>query len=419
VIQTDVARRLERLQGAVAAHRAYRDDSLNLIASENRPSPFVEGMVAEDLNRRYSYYLSTHPSQAQHYRGTRHAEAIEAQVQALGQELLNAKHVELRPLSGNIAGIVTTFALGLPGATALEVQTGHKYAEKMSSSPLAVDMQSIPIPWDGPRYNIDLDRTVELIEKHRPRIVLIGSAVFPFPHPVREIREAMDRFCPESYLVYDAAHVMGLIAGGRFQQPLEEGADLVITSTHKTLAGPQGGMILTNRPEIATAIAQSVSPLMIANHHLARLPALGATFLEWLSFGSAYADATIENARALGRALHERGVPCVGQDLGFSDSHTILPVVDAFGEAESVAARLEECGIVCGGMPVPPECGTHGLRVGVQEVTRWGMTAGDIPEVADCMVAGLRGDDTDEVRERARELAHRFSQVRFSLGSET
>lgn len=419
MIQTDVAEKLRELQGLVAAHRAFRDDSLNLIASENRPSPFVEGMVAEELNRRYSYYLSTHPSEAQHYRGTRHTEAIEAQVQSLGRELFGAEHVELRPLSGNIAGIVTTFALGLPGATALEVHSGHKYAEKLASSPLAVDLKSVTIPWDGLRYNIDLDRTVGLIEKHRPRIVLIGSAVFLFPHPVREIREAMDRFCPDSFLIYDAAHVMGLIAGGRFQRPLEAGADVVITSTHKTLAGPQGGMILTNRPEIAAAVARTISPLMIANHHLARLPALGATFLEWMSFGAAHADAIIENARALGRALQERGVPGVGEALGFSDSHTILPVVDAFGESSTVAARLEECGIVCGGVAVPPEYGTHGLRVGVQEVTRWGMTVDDVPEVADCIVAGLSGSDMEKVRERARELANRFSRVRFSLGSET
>jgi glycine hydroxymethyltransferase len=108
-------------------------------------------------------------------------------------------------------------------------------------------------------------------------------------------------------------------------------------------------------------------------------------------------------------------VPGVGEALGFSDSHTLLPVVDAFGEAGAVAARLEQCGIVCGGVPVPSEYGTHGLRVGVQEVTRWGMTVDDVPEVADCLVAGLSGRD----KEKVRELAHRFSRVRFALGTQT
>ena len=85
--------------------------------------------------------------------------------------------------------------------------------------------------------------------------------MFLFPQPVREIRDVMDVHCPESFLIYDAAHVMGLIAGGRFQQPLAEGADVLITSTHKTLAGPQGGMILTNDKSIAERVATATAPL--------------------------------------------------------------------------------------------------------------------------------------------------------------
>ena len=413
--QAEIKEKLAGLQGAVDAHRAYRADCLNLIASENRPSPFVEGMLAEDLNRRYSYYLSTRPDEGQHYQGTKYSGEIESQVQSLGQELLGAKHVELRPLSGNIAGIIVTFALGRPGDTVLEVHNGHKYGEKLANSPLQVSLNSITIPWDGLRYTIDLNATVDLIKTHKPKIVLIGSAVFLFPQPVRELRDAMDRYCPDSYLVYDAAHVMGLIAGGRFQQPLEEGADVVITSTHKTLAGPQGGMMFTNRAEIAEAAAKVISPLMIANHHLARLPALGAAFLEWMAFGQAHADAIIQNSKALGQALTERGVPVVGEKWGYSESHTILPVVDSFGDAKTVADRLEECGIVCGGLELPEEYGAHGLRVGVQEATRWGMAGKDIGEVADCIKDGMAGKDTGEVRARAAGLAKRFSEVRFTF----
>ena len=156
----------------------------------------------------------------------------------------------------------------------LEVHNGHMYAAKLANSGLKVDLKSVPIPWDGLNSNIDLDRTVSLIREHRPALVSIGSARFLFPQPVRELREAMDRYCPGSFLLYDAAHVMGLIAGGRFQSPLAEGADVIVTSTHKTLAGPQGGMVLTNDRDVAERIAKAISPLMIANHHLSRLPSL-------------------------------------------------------------------------------------------------------------------------------------------------
>jgi glycine hydroxymethyltransferase len=206
---------------------------------------------------------------------------------------------------------------------------------------------------------------------------------------------------------------MGLIAGGRFQQPLAEGADLLITSTHKTLAGPQGGMILTNDASIAERMATATAPLIVANHHLARIPALAATFLEWKACGSAYADAIVENAKALARALEERVVPVVGAEYGYTESHTLLPVVDAFGEAKAVADRLEVCGIIVGGTGVPEEYGTHGLRIGVQEVTRFGMTPDDAGPVADCIVDGMSGKE--EVGDRVRKLVKKFSKVQFTI----
>ena len=403
---------IKRLESLIEEQRAYRADSLNLIASENTPSPFVEGMITEELNRRYGFYSGSDPSN-QHYQGAHHVAEIEALAQAAARDLFGAKYVDLRSLSGNVAGIISMFALGSPGDTVLEVQNAHKYAYKLNTSGLKVDLNPIAIPWDGKTYNIDLPKTSELIEKHKPKLVVVGSAMFLFPQPVREIRDAMDAHCPESYLIYDAAHVMGLIAGGRFQQPLAEGADLLITSTHKTLAGPQGGMILTNDASIAERMATATAPLIVANHHLARIPALAATFLEWKACGSAYADAIVENAKALARALEERVVPVVGAEYGYTESHTLLPVVDAFGEAKAVADRLEVCGIIVGGTGVPEEYGTHGLRIGVQEVTRFGMTPDDAGPVADCIVDGMSGKE--EVGDRVRKLVKKFSKVQFTI----
>jgi glycine hydroxymethyltransferase len=305
------------------------------------------------------------------------------------------------------------FALGCPGDTVLEVQNAHTYAKKLATSGLRVNLNSITIPWDGSQYNIDLDRTVELIRRHRPELVVLGSAMFLFPQPVQEIKDAMMAHCPGSFLIYDAAHVMGLIAGGRFQAPLEEGADVVITSTHKTLAGPQGGMILTNDRSIAERLADATSPLMIANHHLARLPALAATFMEWLECGSAYADAIVANAKALGRALAERGVSSVGAKLDYTESHTLMPIVDGFGEGKAMADRLEACNVIVGDTEIPQEAGKHGLRIGVQEITRFGMTEDDAGDVASCIVDGMAGKEG--VKDRALALAHRFKEVRFTV----
>ena len=405
---------IEKLTTLLNKHHEYRDTCLNLIASENTPSPLVEELFDERLAQRYGNYNGT-DLYNRHYKGNRYIAEIEASTQELAKTLFNAAFVDLRPLSGNIAGIAATFALAEPGDIALEVDNGHGYANKLATSPLKIDLHSIPVPWDGVRSNIDLAATIKLIEQHKPKIVNIGSAVFLFPQPVAELKSAMRQANPESFLIYDAAHVIGLIAGGRFQSPLEEGADVIISSTHKTLAGPQGGMILTNDKSIAERIASTLYPLLMSNHHLSRLPALAGTFVEWITCGPAYADAIVTNAKALAQALSDRGVPGLGAELGFTESHTLIPIVDAYGQGSELADRLESCNIIAGAVSLSPEVGSSGLRLGVQEVTRWGMTAEDAPDIADVIVDALSGEAPEKVKPKVARLAARFDTVQFTL----
>ena len=406
--------KIQKLTTLLNKHHEYRKTCLNLIASENTPSPLVEELFDEKLARRYGNYSGIDLYQ-RNYKGNNYIAEIEAYAQELAKELFNVSFVDFRPLSGNIAGIATTFALGEPGDIALEVHNGHRYAHKLASSPLKVELQSIPIPWDGLRSNIDLPATLALIEKHKPKIVNIGSGVFLFPQPVAELKSAMRQANPDSYLIYDAAHVIGLIVGGRFQSPFAEGADVIISSTHKTLAGPQGGMILTNDKSIAERIGKTLYPLLMSNHHLSRLPALAGTFVEWMACGAAHADAIVTNAKALGQALADRDVPMLGAKLGYTESHTLIPIVDAFGDGGELANQLEACHIIAGAAGLSPEVGTSGLRFGVQEVTRWGMASEDAPEIADCIVAALSGQSPDTVKPKVARVAQRFDTVQFTL----
>lgn len=406
--------KIEKLTSLLDKHHQYRETCLNLIASENTPSPLVEELFDERLARRYGNYQGIDLYQRS-YKGNRYIAEIEAYTQELAKDLFNVKHVDFRPLSGNIAGIATTFALAKPGDIVLEVHDGHSYAHKLATSPLKIELKSIPIPWDGLRSNIDLTATIQLIEKHKPKIVNIGSALFLFPHPIAELKNAMRQANPNSFLIYDAAHVIGLIAGGRFQAPLEEGADVIISSTHKTLAGPQGGMILTNEKSIAERIADTLYPLLMSNHHLSRLPALAGTFVEWMAYGAVHADAIVANAKTLGQALADRGVSMLGAELGFTESHTLIPIVDAFGKGDQLANQLEACNIIAGAAGLSPEVGTSGLRFGVQEVTRWGMRPEDAPEIADCIVDALSGKDPEMVKPKVAQLAQRFNSVQFTI----
>ncbi len=406
--------KIEKLTSLLNQHHEYRETCLNLIASENTPSPLVEELFDERLARRYGNYQGIDLYQ-RNYKGNHYIAEIEAWTQELAKELFNAKFVDFRPLSGNIAGIATTFALAEPGDIALEVGDGHRYAHKLASSPLKVDLQSIPIPWDGHKSNIDLTATVELIKKHKPKIVNIGSGVFLFPQPVAELKSAMRQANPESFLIYDAAHVIGLIAGGRFQSPFTEGADVIISSTHKTLAGPQGGIVLTNDKSIAERIGKTLYPLLMSNHHLSRLPALAGTFVEWLACGTTHADAIVANAKALGQALADRNIPMLGAEIGFTESHTLIPIVDTFGDGGELANQLEACHIIAGAARLSPEVGTSGLRFGVQEVTRWGMTPEDAPDIADCIVDALSGEDPDKVKPKVARVAQGFRTIQFTV----
>ncbi len=406
--------KVQQLTALLEKHHTYRETCLNLIASENTPSPLVEELFDERLARRYGNYSGTDIYQ-RNYKGNRYIAEIEAYTQELAKELFGAAYVDFRPLSGNISGIGTTFALAEPGDTALEVHNGHHYAEKLLSSPLKVELRSIPIPWDGRRSNINLDETLALIAEYKPRIINVGSGVFLFPQPVRELKEAMRQANPDSYLIYDASHVIGLIAGKRFQSPFEEGADVIISSTHKTLAGPQGGMILTNDASIAERVARGLYPLLMSNHHLNRLPALAGTFIEWMECGEAQADAIVANAKALGQALAERGVPILGADLGFTESHTLILIVDAYGDGGALATHLEACHIIAGAAGLAPEVGKSGLRMGVQEVTRWGMTPADAPDIAECIVSALSGGSPEELKPKVAKVASRFDTIQFTV----
>ena len=340
----DYRRKVTEIDTLVEKHKSFRESCLNLIASETRPSPLVERLIVNDLDHRYGSYTGIDPRN-RGYPGNAFLTQMEEVAQDLAKQLFGAAYVDLRPLSGNIAGLIAMFALGRPGDTVLEVHNGHMYAAKLANSGLNVELKSIRVPWDAMNANIDLDRTVSLIREHRPGLVSIGSAHFVFPQPVRELRAAMDRYSPGSILVYDAAHVMGLIAGGRFQSPLTEGADVIITSTHKTLAGPQGGYDPDQRQgrrgtdregDIAADDCQP-PPQAVCRRSRVR------SWSGWRADGRTPMRSSATPKRWAGRCTN-RARRWWAPDRGFTESHTVLPVVDAFGERRRAGQRV-------GGLP--------------------------------------------------------------------
>ena len=336
------------------------------------------------------------------------------QVAELAREMFQASEVELRAISGHVAGLAVISGICRPGDTVLELagsDGGHRLAEKAVLSPL-IELEVLPIPFDPVRYDIDTDAACRLIEKKKPRLVILGASNFLFPHPVKEIAECLSR-SPDTVLAYDASHVLGLIACGEFQNPLEEGAHVMFGSTHKTLPGPQGGLILSNNETLMDAISTSVYPGTVTNHHPARMPALAMVLLE-MRANPQYAQKVISNAQALGRRLHERGVPMVGAERGFTRSHTVLAMVSDIGTGSAVAAVLEEADIVTSYTSLPSELGVEGIRLGTAEVTRRGAEEDDMSDGADIIASLLEGSlDPAPARAAVHNWTQRFDDIRF------
>ena len=401
---SDIAELVER-------HERWRAKCWNLIASENVTSHAVRALTSSDLSHRYGDYEGI-DLRARKYCGNRFILEVEQRGHDLARALFGAQYVDLRPLSGHVAGIAPLLALCRPGDTVLELSRecgGHRLAAKMAYCRL-VELRVVPIPFDVERLNIDVDATMTLIEREKPRLVILGSSCFLFPAPVAALRVGIDALDSDTVLQYDASHVLGLIAGGRFQCPLAEGAHLVTSSTHKTLGGPQGGLILTNSEVIAEAVGNAMRSL-VANHHLHRLPALCAAFAEWAECGAAAVDKIVESARGLGAALEAQGVSVVGSHLRYTASHTILLRTKELGPASELARQLENANIIVSVCCLPDPLGPEGIRLGTQEMVRRGMVAGDTDEVAAVIAAVLQQRiDGAAARKRVGELARKMSE---------
>jgi len=233
-----------------------------------------------------------------------------------------------------------------------------------------------PIPYDPEGWQIDLDSLRKQVREVKPRLIILGASLILFPYPVREIRELADEV--GAILMYDAAHVAGMIAGGQWQHPLKEGAHVMTASTYKSFGGPPGGVVLTNDEEIARKADHAVFPGMTANFHTNRMAPLAVAAAEMLAMGKAYAEQCAVNAQALASVFVRNDLKPAGRVRGYSAGHMLALDVRDMGGGKDTAAALEAAHIICNMNLLPWDSlkdlrNPSGLRLAVHEVTRWGM----------------------------------------------
>jgi glycine hydroxymethyltransferase len=245
----------------------------------------------------------------------------------------------------------------------------------------------------------------------------MGKSLFLFPEPLKELAP----YCRKKgiQLIYDAAHVLGLIAGHQFQDPLAEGASIVTASTHKTFFGSQRGVILSNvDDEEWRKIDKGAFPGSSSNHHLETLVTLAVSTYEMLEFGADYARQVVANAKHLARKLFELGFKVQGEQFGFTESHQVAIDMTDQGGGDTAARDLKDNRIIVNMNLLPFEPLAHatspaGIRIGVQEMTRVGMKEAEMDRTAElfrrCLLEKkFVGDDVKDMRSQFQEVAYSF-----------
>ncbi len=400
-------------------HNKLFEESIPLIASENIISPLAMEMLTTDFGSRYAEGLPHH----RYYQGNYFVDQVEDLTIDLAKKLFNAKQADPRPVSGTNANTAIIYGLTKPGDTITAPPLaggGHISAAKFG----AVGLRSLSLhnyPFDVDEMNIDIDGSIKLIKEQQPKVCLFGKSVFLFPEPLKELQDAFNEVGAKVW--YDAAHVLGLIAGGEFQDPLREGADVISGSTHKTFPGPQHGIILGNTDEDTwKKVQRGVFPGVLSNHHLNTMAALGITLAEEVEFGKEYARKTINNAKKLAESLESKGIKVLGEKNGYTRSHTIVADIRAQGGGKHVSEYLESCGVILNKNLLPWDDNKKsqdpsGVRIGSQEVTRIGMGPSEMEEIAEIIsMAIVENKDVETVRQRVHELKSRFTTVEYCFG---
>jgi len=425
-----------RLVDATRSHERYRDiECVNLIASEGLKSPAVKEMQAlsSDLEGRYAEGendLEGHVKK-RYYQGQKFMSPIENFATDLMKSLFKCDWADVRIVSGTHANLATFKGLSLAAKNRKMVVTplscgahiSHDYTGLAGN---VLGLENINHVYNIDELNIDVDRSIDVIRAAKPGIVTFGGSLFLFPHPVKELRAV----CEEvgAYVAYDASHVLGLIAGGVFQDPLREGADFISSSTHKTFPGPQGGVVLgspnTARLEKAVKKVQyAIFPLSASSTHLGRLPALSIAALEMKIFGPELARQIVKNAQTAGQYLYENGVKVLAEHKGFTRSHQIAVDVQSFGGGKTIAQNLEDANIVLNKNLLPYDDQSNrdnpsGLRIGWQDVTRRGFREGDVKHLCDLMLSVIKGKrKPEDAKQDVITLKKEFSKVKFGFQS--
>ena len=440
---TDNVRTL--IEKAAANTRWRQNDCINLIPSEMTMSPVTRALSIMDPVGRYAEHKQVKAldeAEVFYYQGTEFIWAVEEALKREIMAFLGCGSVEARLVSGQMAN-ATVFSAMVDYLNRADrkseqrrmrmvmnnhiIKGGHLSSQPMGAlkdyvarDPRTERPAVVNFPVHAhDKYRIDTAATRELLEENRPELVILGKSMVLYPEPVKELRRFIDEAGLDTFLMYDMAHVLGLV-GPHFQDPFGEGADIVTGSTHKTFYGTQRGIVASRFTEhdvlypFWEAVERRAFPGAVSNHHLGTLVGLLMAAYEMNAFKDSYQPAVIANAKAFAKALKDCGLNVSGDpEVGYTQTHQVLLDV-GWTRGPEIARKLEENNIICNYQAAPEEEGftaSGSLRMGVSEMTRFGMGPEDFGELAELIRDVVIDGAT--VKPRVAEFRQRFLELGY------
>lgn len=441
---------LTLLHKAIENHVWRQEQCVNLIPSENTPSRAVRLLSGSDPACRYAEHkkiLAFYEKEVFYYQGTKFIDQVERMLTEEMRAYFGCTEVETRTLSGQMSNMAVFSAL-MDWKNRFDrkneakrlgyvmnnhiIKGGHLSAQPMGAlhDYIAIDpvtekpaVVNFPVCRDNP-YKMDVEETKKLIDRYRPELIIFGKSMVLHKEPVAQIRQFVDEQKIPTTIMYDMAHVLGLI-GDHFQNPFQEGAEIVTGSTHKTFFGPQRGVIGVNYKEedlkygLWKTIESRTFPGSVSNHHLGTQLGMLMAAYEMNQFRDAYQSAIIRNAKSFARSLKSYGLDVVGDPaIDYTETHQVIVSV-GYGEGAEIAERLEQNNVIVNYQATPDEEGftaSGALRMGVSEMTRFGFEEKDFDQLAslmaDCILRGreIKGD-VERLRASHTEMRYCFDDA--------
>lgn len=372
---------------AVKRNETWRGQQcINLLAPEAPTSPTVRALLGSEIGTRAAE--GNIGSVQRWFAGTQHIDEVEALCVELLKQAFRCRYADHRLMGSMLGNMAVYYALAEPGDVVMTVPQpfgGHS-SNRYDGPAGQRGLKIVDVPFDPIELTVDVDLFRKMAPLVKPKLVTLGLSMTLFPQPVREMKEILQEWGGK--LFFDGAHQAGLIAGGQFQDPLAEGADVLTGSAGKTFGGPQSGMIMWNDGALTEPITHAIFPVLAATHQVNRVAALAVSAAEMIAYGKEFMAQIVRNSQALAAALDRRGIPVLGKHKGYTTTHQVIADVEALGGGLEVAHLLARANLITNKNLLPRDKPADwdrpsGLRLGTIEVTRFGMKEAQMDQIAD------------------------------------